>query len=107
MWHDPETEMNTEEAQKRIKEMEEILDRSSEVMNGLEKNLSEFFALQSGIQKLEAYYTGDDWKNDYKLDEEGKLPEDLKRGVLSEDAIYDLLEKYSELKSRIKDEQED
>ena len=31
-------------------------------------------------------------------DEEGKLPMDLKRGVLSEDGIYDLLTDYQRLK---------
>ena len=29
---------------------------------------------------------------DYEADEAGKLPADLKRGVLSEDALFDLLE---------------
>ena len=29
---------------------------------------------------------------DYEADERGELPPDLKRGVLSQDALYDLLE---------------
>ena len=35
------------------------------------------------------------------LDEQGKLPRDLKRGVLSEDAIYNLLERNRELLEQI------
>ena len=67
----------------------------------LEGNLSEFGKIQSDIKELEEYYTGKDWRNDLGLDEEGKLPVDLKRGVLSEDGIYDLLEKNSELLERL------
>ena len=41
---------------------------------------------------------------DFELDEEGKLPADLKRGVLSEDGIYNLLERNSELLGEIGDD---
>lgn len=34
----------------------------------------------------------DAWKRDFTTDEAGLLPKDLKRGVLSEDGIYALLE---------------
>ena len=97
--------MDIDEAQKRISEMEEILDRATALIASLEKDLDGFEKLQSDIQKLEAYYTGSDWKNDLKLDEEGKLPVDLKRGVLSEDGIYDLLEKNREMLERVGTEQ--
>ena len=40
---------------------------------------------------FDEYYSGSDWKNDLALDEEGLLPGNLKRGVLSEDGIYDML----------------
>lgn len=94
--------MKEQRAIERISQMEEILDRASSVMAELEKNLSELESLQPDIQKLEAYYTGKDWKADFRLDEQGKLPKDLKRGVLSEDAVYDLLEKNKELLDLIK-----
>ncbi len=48
------------------------------------------------INELDAYYTGEDWKFDFAADETGLLPEDLPRGVLSEDGIYSLLEQYRE-----------
>ena len=41
---------------------------------------------------LDAYYTSGEWREDYEADELGELPPDLKRGVLSQDALYDLLE---------------
>lgn len=93
--------MNDQKAVERIREMEEILDRANRVIDEIESQITELEALRPYIQKLENYYTGKDWKNDFKLDEEGRLPSDLKRGVLSEDAVYDLLERYSELKERI------
>ena len=94
--------MNNQDAVERIQEMEEILDRASTVMKDLESNIAEFEALQSEIKKLEKYYTGKKWKSDFKLDEDGKLPQDLKRGVLSEDGICGLLERYKELKEKLK-----
>ena len=44
------------------------------------------------LQLLDAYYTSGLWKEDYEADERGELPPDMKRGVLSQDALYDLLE---------------
>lgn len=44
------------------------------------------------LRRLEAYYTSGEWREDYEADEQGELPPDLKRGVLSQDALYDLLE---------------
>lgn len=93
--------MNDEKAVKRIQEMEEILDHANKVINELKSKISELESIQPDIQKLEKYYTGKDWKADFKLDEEGKLPPDLKRGVLSEDAVYDLLELNRELREQL------
>lgn len=36
------------------------------------------------------------WLEDYRLDEEGLLPKELKRGVLSQDGLYDLLTAWRE-----------
>ena len=36
------------------------------------------------------------WKQDFADDEAGLLPPDLKRGVLSEDGVFDLLDEYRE-----------
>ena len=97
-------------AQERIILMEEILDNGNAVMDKLEKAfeegsgiselISEFEKIQPDIQKLEEYYTGKYWKNDLRLDEEGKLPQDLKRGVLAQDSIHDLLDRNKELLAR-------
>ena len=62
-------------------------------MNSLEKRIAEYQDIQSEIQELEAYYTSRQWRDDFERDEAGEFPEGLKRGVLSEDGIYDLLER--------------
>ena len=48
-------------------------------------------------QKLEEYYTSQQWKDDFAMDEAGEFPDKLKRGVLSEDGIYNLLERNKEM----------
>ncbi len=48
------------------------------------------------LSALETYYTSDEWKQDFEADEAGLLPDYVKRGVLSEDGIYNLLERAKE-----------
>ncbi|MBR4990386.1 MAG: DUF4298 domain-containing protein [Oscillospiraceae bacterium] len=38
------------------------------------------------------YYENGQWLRDYRLDEQGLLPSDLKRGILSEDGFYSYLQ---------------
>lgn len=47
--------------------------------------------LKQLLQRLEEYYVNGRWLKAYTLDEQGRLPKDLKRGVLSQDGVYDLL----------------
>ena len=82
----------------RIIRMEALFDKSEEVIHRLETALEDFVALQPDITKLEAYYTSPQWRKDFDADEAGKLPKDLKRGVLSEDGLWNLLEDYKRLK---------
>lgn len=52
-------------------------------------------ALETGeiSPELTDYYFGGRWLRDYEADERGELPRDLKRGVLSQDGIWNLLNK--------------
>lgn len=43
------------------------------------------------LDNLLAYYEGGQWLVDYQLDEQGMLPKNLKRGVLSQDGVYNFL----------------
>ena len=85
----------------RISHMESLLDKSTIVIGRLEQALEDFAALQPAIAELEAYYTSPQWRKDFEADEAGKLPKDLKRGVLSEDGVWNVLEDYKRLKETI------
>lgn len=82
---------------KRIQYMEQILDTCTEAVEALSTALDAYEAVQGGFQELSDYYEGPLWRQDLTDDDAGKLPQDLKRGVLSEDAVYDLLMGQKEL----------
>ena len=53
-------------------------------------------ARRETAEALAAYYASEAWKEDFAADEAGRFPATLKRGVLSEDEIYNALEAYRE-----------
>ena len=74
----------------RITEMEKLMDDSNTAIKEMEKALNKFSRAQKKIDELADYYFGSSWRKDYEDDEKGKLPSELKRGVLSEDGLYNL-----------------
>ncbi|MBR0230942.1 MAG: DUF4298 domain-containing protein [Clostridia bacterium] len=85
---------------KRIERFEEIFDELTAAKNALDSALENFYACGEKEKELEKYYTGKLWKRDFAADEAGLLPKELKRGVLSEDGVYNLLEELREFKER-------
>ena len=81
----------------RIEYMENIFDKTELSVKKLQDAIGEYKTAIKYIKELEAYYESDTWRQDYEDDENGKIPENLKRGVLSEDGIYSLLEENTEL----------
>ncbi|MBP3219022.1 MAG: DUF4298 domain-containing protein [Prevotella sp.] len=88
---------------KRIREMELQLDRASAAVMELSAALDRYEDAQEAIASLETYYGSDEWRKDFADDEAGRLPQDLKRGVLSEDAVWNLLSDNRDLKARIRE----
>ena len=86
----------------RIKRMERKLNRVSRTVRRLSVVLDDYIKVQDDLRELEVYYGSEDWKQDFADDEKGLLPSDLKRGVLSEDAIWNVLEDNNTLKKRLK-----
>ena len=80
-----------------IKKMEVIFDKARKNIDDLTENLQQYHNLQGEIEELVSYYQSEQWMKDYTDDEEGKLPADLKRGVLSQDGVYDLLNDEKEM----------
>ena len=89
--------------EERIRYYEKIFDEAESLLKQMEEDLNIWKKLKEDLKILDEYYTGKNWKKDYEADEAGKLPADLKRGVLSEDGIYDLLERYREMKEEYTD----
>ena len=87
---------------RRIQMMEEILQGAKPVLARLEAALDEFEALAEPLAALDAYYGSRDWLGDLEDDARGRLPADLKRGVLSQDEIYDLLTDARRLQQRMR-----
>ena len=71
--------------------MERYLDRASTAVMELSAALDKYEDAQKAISALSRYYGSDEWRQDFADDEAGLLPKDLKRGVLSEDGIWNLL----------------
>ena len=75
----------------RIQHMEKLLDFIIEARKEQHANQEKSARIQEAIRILAEYYASDDWKRDFADDEAGLLPKDLKRGVLSEDSIWNVL----------------
>jgi len=83
--------------------MERHLVRAASALKRLSSALDKYEEAKADIAALASYYGSDDWKQDFADDEAGLLPKNLKRGVLSEDGIWNLLEEHRELQERMKD----
>ena len=70
--------MKTDPRILRIREMERRFNRARAALND--------------IAILRQYMDSGLWKEDFEADERGELPANLKRGVLSEDGLWNLLE---------------
>ena len=85
IWQTPQIE--------RIKKYESYMDEATLLIR-TDRNSDRLKYL---ISELEAYYESVKWRKDFESDEAGLLPKNLKRGVLSEDGINDLLDEYKEV----------
>ncbi|MFM1524547.1 MULTISPECIES: DUF4298 domain-containing protein [Helcococcus] len=70
-----------------LNEHEEKLSQLKEILTYLEENFENY-------SELNEYYYSDQRHQDLLDDESGLIPDDLNRGVLSEDGIYNLMADY-------------
>jgi hypothetical protein len=89
------------EQAERIRQMEQRLERNAAAVMALSAALDRYEEVKEDISALEAYYGSETWKQDFADDEAGLLPPSLKRGVLSEDGIWNLLTDARELVERL------
>ena len=75
----------------RIAAMEAAFDRTALAVRMMESALDTYETVKVDIDRLTEYLESGAWREDFEADEAGLIPKDLKRGVLSEDGLYDLL----------------
>ena len=97
----PEEKIRQEQIQ-RIMHYESLLNAVSAKVQILKSAIIGFESVQNEIDELSSYYASSEWKEDFADDEAGKFSSTLKRGVLSEDGLYNLLNEIKELKEKLK-----
>ena len=86
----------------RIERMEESYNRVRKAVDSIHSKLDRLDRLQGRIRELESYQESGEWLKDFEADERGEIPSDIRRGVLSEDALYDLLTDLEAIKSLLR-----
>ena len=86
-----------EERVDRVRKMEQYFDAILDAKRSRPEILLSDPVIRMYLQELQVYYEHGQWLNDYECDERGELPADLKRGVLSQDALYDLFSEMEDL----------
>ncbi len=75
----------------RIQKMEEHLNKYAQVLADAQKALDQLERCQSDYIQLRDYYTGQNFFDDLEYSNSPEFPENIACGVLSEDAVYDLM----------------
>ncbi|MBQ4095340.1 MAG: DUF4298 domain-containing protein [Oscillospiraceae bacterium] len=75
----------------RVKRMEIYFDAVLSALTNAPELISEDSCIKDMTQILSEYMDSGQWLCDYTADEQGLIPQDVKRGVLSQDGLYDLL----------------
>lgn len=81
----------------RVERMERSLDRTQAALRDLERAWEAYLAVRNDLERLDAYLGSREWLADRATDAAGRFPSSLRRGVLSEDAIWNLLQFHKEL----------
>lgn len=87
----------------RIRQLEGALGRLTDAIERVDAALDAYEGMWDDYCALDAYYSGKLWWDDLAADEEGRLPDDLSRGILSEDGIYDALGSAEALRDRLRE----
>ena len=87
----PTEQTDINEAITRIQHMEQCFDTLLSAAQGNARAIYHSSQLSTLLTQLLRYYDGGQWLHDYEMDEQGILPPHLKRGVLSQDAVFDFL----------------
>ena len=90
------------EQRERISAREADLAAAEAAVQQMESALDALEAALPRLRALNAYLGSPEWYADRAADESGAFPPTLRRGVLTEDAIYDLLTDYRALREQVR-----
>lgn len=85
----------------RVRKMEEDFKLVRETIDNMEVALDAFEAARRRMERLSEYQESGRWLRDFEADERGELPEEMERGVLSEDGLSGLLDDIALLRARL------
>jgi len=91
-------------AAERVRSMEACYDALQAAVDERPEQIHTDPAFSALMQILLQHYDGGQWLADYELDEQGCFPVGLKRGVLSQDGVYNLLAKIASFQRKIREE---
>ena len=75
----------------RVSQMEQYMDEVAEVLKNKPGKVKDGGEFLRKVAILTNYMDSGQWLADYEADERGELPADLKRGVLSQDGLYNMI----------------
>lgn len=90
-----------EDLVERVSLMESAYDDVSEMVSSLSNSIDKYVELQAKIELLDRYQESKQWTLDYEADEAGNIPSHVKRGVLSEDGLDNLLRDVEDVEDRM------
>lgn len=74
-----------------LKKHTETYEKYGELIGRINNILDEFEKNRVDFDKLVEYYYSEQFKKDYDDSNQGKINSDINQGILTEDAIYDLM----------------
>lgn len=86
---------------KHIEELEQLRVSYEQLIHQAEELLDTLDSHKEDYITLRDYYTSEQREQDLLADEQGLIPPSLKRGILSEDELYDLMGDYRETAFRM------
>lgn len=96
-----DTKAFPEDLIERVNLMEDAYDDVRGMVSSLNSSIDKYLELQARIDLLDQYQESKQWIQDYEADEAGMIPSHVKRGVLSEDGLDNLLRDVEDVEDRM------
>ena len=84
----------------RVREMQDRYDDLTRVLAGLDEAISEYKNFIPDLEILKDYLNSGQLKTDASIDDAGQIPAEIKRGVLSEEGLFGLLQGAQKIQNR-------